>query len=144
MDFFKRTPPAPKAQVLTLDPVAMNIVNRLAPGTTQVGGDVDCAGGMLIQGTKLGGKLTISDGPLVVLAGGTLTGEVHVNGDAYIFGTLGQAQDPGSKVYVQGTIYLADTAEVYGSINCNVPVLYSGARLQATIHSRLDARPASS
>ncbi|WP_395687315.1 polymer-forming cytoskeletal protein [Caenimonas koreensis] len=115
--------------VLTIDPVAMNVVNRIAYGTV-LQGDVSFEGGVLVQG-QLGGEVHVK-GRVIVWQGGLLKGRVRVFGDMYIFGQLGEpgAGPDGTQVECMGTLYLANTGVSTASVTARHLMMYEGADLQ--------------
>jgi hypothetical protein len=114
---------------LTIDPVAMNVVNRVAAGS-QLIGEQQYDGGLLVQGT-LGGVIRVH-GRLIVWAGGLVRGRLVVMGDLYLFGQLGDpaagAQD--TQLECLGTAYVASTASSTGTLIAQRLRLYEGADLQ--------------
>jgi hypothetical protein len=128
--------------VLTIDPVAMNVVNRVAVGTS-LQGDLTFEGGVLLQG-RLAGKVLVR-GCAIVWAGGLLKGSVHVLGDMYVFGQLGEPRAPAfeTKVECEGTLYMASTGVSTAAVAANGLMLYDGADLQGpftTLRSREPTR----
>jgi hypothetical protein len=117
-----------QADVLTIDPVAMQVTNRVAAGTQSMG-EHHFEGGVLVQGT-LGGFVEVA-GRLIVWRGGLVKGQVIVRGDLYLFGTLGEpgaaAQD--TVVECLGTAYLASTAVSNANLSAQRLRLYEGAEL---------------
>ena len=114
---------------LTIDPVAMNVVNRVAPGST-LNGDSQCSGGLLVQG-EIAGNVRVN-GPLIIWLGGVVRGSVQVMGDLYLFGRLGapdaSAQDTVVKCF--GMAYVANTGVATGTLLARRLKLYDGADLQ--------------
>lgn len=131
----------PSESSVIIDPVAMNIVNKIAPGTKS-SGTIDCAGGMLIQGSHHG-KLRVSNGPLVLWEGSRLTGHSIVHGDAYIFGTLGEPGESVTQITVTGTLYLTSLAVAYGKMRYGKLSTYDGARIKGTLETILERDRAS-
>lgn len=113
---------------LTIDPVAMNVTNRVAQGS-RAEGSLDFSGGVLVQGT-LGGDVTIR-GCLIVWAGGLVTGRLRVLGNLYLFGRLGEDEAGAQDTVVEclGTAYAADTATSTGTLLAHRLRLYDGAQL---------------
>ena len=72
---------------LTIDPIAMNVVNRVAAGSV-LSGELTFEGGLLVQG-EVSGHLRVN-GRLIVWTGGVVRGRVEVSGDFYLFGQLGE------------------------------------------------------
>jgi len=119
----------PSEDVLTIDPVAMNVINRVAHGTSLMG-ELSFEGGVLVQG-RLGGDI-FARGRVIVWAGGLLKGQVRILGDLYLFGQLGElgADDDETDVECQGTVYIASTGVSTGSLAGHRLRLYEGADLQ--------------
>lgn len=125
-------PPVAAAQqdTLVIDPVKMNIVNRVAAGTT-IDGEFQVKGGLLLQGTLRGhGKVA---GRLVIWSGGRLTGRYRVMGDLYVLGHLGEdvdGTDEDTVVECLGTAYVSSTGVSTGRIVAARLRMYDGAVLQ--------------
>ena len=122
---------------IVIDPVKMNIVNRIAHGSAHVGA-LNCIGGLLLEGS-FDGDLTISGGPLVLAEQGSLKGRVVVHSDAYLFGKLGGVKDD-STVTISGQAHFAQTVRSTASVQCKQPVIYEGAQLAgqlATLDSEI-------
>lgn len=122
--------PGAGQDTLVIDPVKMNILNRVAEGSA-VAGRLDFAGGLLLQGTLEGsGEIA---GRLVVWHTGQLRGRFRVLGDLYVLGHLGGATDdtdPDTVVECQGTAYVASTGISTGTILAARLRMYDGATLQ--------------
>jgi hypothetical protein len=119
---------SPVADVLTIDPVAMQVTNRVAAGT-QCLGEHRFDGGVLVQGA-LGGYVEVA-GRLIVWRGGLVKGQVLVRGDLYLFGTLGEPGGLPEDTVVEclGTAYLASTAVSNAQLSAQRLRLYEGAEL---------------
>ena len=115
---------------LVLDPVKMNIINRVAEGTHLVG-QLAFKGGLLLQGS-LEGRGEIA-GRLVIWHTGQLRGRFRVLGDLVVLGHLGGATDDVDKdteVECQGTAYVASSGISTGTIIATRLRMYDGATLQ--------------
>ena len=114
---------------LTLDPVAMNIVNRVAAGS-QLNGDNYFNGGLLVQG-EISGHLRVN-GRLITWTNGVVRGRIRVMGDLYLFGRLGDAgggpQD--TSLECTGMAYVSKTGISTGTLMARRLQLYEGADLQ--------------
>ncbi len=114
--------------VLTFDPEAMNVVNRVAKGS-EMHGQLVFEGGLLVQG-KLSGTVVVR-GRLVVWRGGQICGRIKVTDDVYLFGQLGEpggdAED--STMECEGQVFVSRTGVSLGSILASRLVLYKGAEL---------------
>lgn len=114
---------------LTLDPIAMNVVNRVAAGTV-LDGDLRFDGGLLVQG-EIGGRIQVN-GRLIVWTGGVVRGRVRVQGDLYLFGQLGAAggSQHDTSLECQGMAYVSKTGVSTGTLMARRLQLYEGANLQ--------------
>ncbi|HMP10586.1 MAG TPA: polymer-forming cytoskeletal protein [Hydrogenophaga sp.] len=114
---------------LTLDPVAMQLVSRVARGCL-LQGQLRFEGGLLVQG-ELDGDVQVQ-GHLVVWSGGLIRGRIHVSGDLYLFGRLGSpdAMAEDTVLECQGMAYVAHTGVSTGTLMARRLQLYDGADLQ--------------
>ena len=120
----------PAQDSLVIDPVQMNIVNRVAEGGV-LDGQFDFDGGLLLQGTLRGrGRIA---GRLIIWHTGQLQGQFEVLGDVYVLGHLGgtvDAVDATTTLDCQGTIYVASSGVCTGTLNAARLRMYDGAVLQ--------------
>jgi cytoskeletal protein CcmA (bactofilin family) len=121
--------PAPQQDNLVIDPLGMNIVNRIAPESSMQG-DVFFSGGLLVQGNLSGAGQV--HGRLVVWHGAQVQGHFRVMGDLYVFGRIGAVGADATKTVIEcmGTAYIASTASTTGTITAQRLRLYEGADLQ--------------
>lgn len=114
---------------LVIDPLGMNIVNRIAPAST-VRGDVSFSGGLLVQGDLQGAGSVM--GRMVVWHGAQVQGHFRVIGDLYVFGRIGAIDADANSTVIEcmGTAYIASTAATTGTITAQRLRLYEGADLQ--------------
>ncbi len=121
--------PAPQQDNLIIDPLGMNIVNRIAPESVMQG-DVSFSGGLLVQGHLGGAGLVM--GRLVVWHGAQVQGHFRVIGDLYVFGRIGAegADATDTVIECMGTAFIASTAATTGTITAQRLRLYEGADLQ--------------
>lgn len=114
---------------LTLDPVAMHLVNRVASGCV-LRGQLRFEGGLLVQG-DLEGDIQV-EGRLVVWSGGVVRGRISVSGDFYLFGRLGApaGRPEDSVLECQGMAYVSHTGISTGTLMARRLQLYDGADLQ--------------
>lgn len=114
---------------LTLDPLAMNIVSRIASGC-RLDGQLHFAGGLLVQG-ELSGQIAV-DGSLIVWSGGLVRGRIRVRGDLYLFGQLGDAgADPSAtSVECSGMVCVAESGLSCGMLLARRLQLYEGAEVR--------------
>jgi hypothetical protein len=134
---------------LTIDPIAMNVVSRIASGCRVDGHNV-FEGGLLVQG-ELGGSSEIR-GRLIVWKDAVVTGRIRVLGDLYLFGQLGQSDAAAGEtvLHCHGTAWVASTGVSTGTLHAQRLQLYEGADLQGPFHTLprsmalpvLDDRPA--
>ncbi len=125
----KLASPAPQQDNLVIDPLGMNIVNRIAPDSTMQG-DVSFSGGLMVQGNLSGAGLVM--GRLVVWHGAQVQGHFRVMGDLYVFGRIGAVDANANETVIEcmGTAYIASTAATTGTITAQRLRLYEGADLQ--------------
>lgn len=117
-------------ETLLLDPVAMNIVNRVAEGCVLTG-QLHFKGGLLLQG-RLDGEGEI-EGRLVIWPGGQLQGRFRILGDLVVLGRLGadtDRHDEATRVECLGTAHVASTGVCTGSLRAARLRLYDGGVLQ--------------
>jgi cytoskeletal protein CcmA (bactofilin family) len=121
--------PAPQQDNLVIDPLGMNIVNRIAPESSMQG-DVTFSGGVLVQGNLAGAGLVM--GRMVVWHGAQVLGHFRVLGDLYVFGRIGAQGADADQTMIEcmGTAYIASTAATTGTITAQRLRLYEGADLQ--------------
>lgn len=119
---------------LTLDPVAMNVVNRIAAGS-RLDGQLQFEGGLLVQG-ELSGNCEVR-GRLIVWQGAQVCGRIRVMGDLYLLGRLGQPDAPpaASEVECHGTAWIASTGVSTATLRAQRLQLYEGADLQGPFHT---------
>ena len=114
---------------LTIDPIAMNVVNRVAAGS-HLSGDLQFEGGLLVQG-EVFGNIKVN-GRLIIWKGGVVRGSIRVQGDFYLFGQLG-AQDAAAidtQLECMGMAYVAQTGVSTGTLMARRLQLYEGADLR--------------
>jgi len=114
---------------LTIDPIAMNVVNRVAAGT-RLSGELVFEGGLLVQG-ELSGQIRVN-GRLIVWAGGVISGRIRVADDLYLFGQLGAAgaDEDDTRLECLGTAYVSKTGVSTGTLMARRLHLYEGADMQ--------------
>ena len=114
---------------LEIDPIAMNVVNRVASGT-QLLGDLQFEGGLLVQG-EVSGDVRVN-GHLIIWTGGIVSGQIWVTGDLYLFGQLGapSASPHDTIMKCMGMAYVANTGVASGTLMASRLKLYDGADLQ--------------
>lgn len=124
-----------KTDTVVIDPVKMNIVNRIAAGSRSQG-QLWFSGGLLLQGHHVG-DLDIRGGPLVVVEGASVTGKVIVHGDAYLFGCFGSAGEgsPETQVTVYGVMHLTSKSETNGHLRCEQLATYDGAKINGKVET---------
>lgn len=114
---------------LTIDPVAMNVVSRVAPGC-RLSGDLVFDGGLLLQG-QIGGQIRVK-GPLIVWAGGLIHGRIKVYGDLYLFGQFGldEGRSLESQLKCNGTAFVSHSGVTTGTLLARRLQIYEGADLR--------------
>jgi cytoskeletal protein CcmA (bactofilin family) len=114
---------------LTLDPVAMNVVSRVAAGC-RLYGKLHFDGGLLVQG-ELSGQIRV-EGPLIIWAGARVRGRIQVLGDLFLFGQVGDidAEPIETSVECTGTVCVADSGLSTGTLLARRLQLYEGAQVQ--------------
>lgn len=114
--------------VLTIDPVAMNVVNRVSAGS-QLNGEHLYKGGLLVQG-EVGGALDVR-GCLIIWGGAQVSGRIKVWGDLYLFGQLGLDDQPDATTTLEcmGTAYIANTGVSRAALFAHRIRMYDGAQL---------------
>jgi hypothetical protein len=114
---------------LTIDPIAMNVVNRVAAGS-RLAGELVFEGGLLVQG-EISGQIRVN-GRLIIWKGGVVRGTVRVEGDLYLFGQLGVADGPAQDTQLEchGMAYVAQTGVSTGTLMAKRLQLYEGADLR--------------
>lgn len=121
--------PLKQQDSLVIDPLGMNIVNRIAPESS-VRGDVAYQGGLMVQGNLAGSGQVF--GRLIVWHDAQIQGHFRVVGDLYVFGRVGAVGADASKTVIEclGTAYIASTASTTGTITAQRLRLYEWADLQ--------------
>ena len=119
----------PPQDILTIDPIAMHVVNRVA-ASSHMSGDLSFEGGLLVQG-EIAGNIRVN-GHLIVWSGGVVRGRISVSGDLYLFGQLG---DTGGNAHdtsleCQGMACVSNTGISTGTLMARRLQLYEGADLQ--------------
>jgi cytoskeletal protein CcmA (bactofilin family) len=119
-------------ETIVIDPQAMNIVNRVAPGCRQ-SGFFHCKGGLMVEGS-IEGEIEIVGGPLVLMPEGVIAGRIRGDGEAYLFGTIRPrcANEP-SEVAVAGEAFLTQTLRARANITTGAIRWYHGAQVDGRI-----------
>lgn len=120
----------PVAQdTLTIDPVAMNIVNRVAAGC-DLSGDLNFEGGLIVQG-RIEGHIRV-DGRLIIWTGGSVRGRIRVLGDLYLFGHLGSPNGGpnDTSLECEGMVYVSKSGVSTGTLLARRLQMYEGAQLK--------------
>lgn len=112
--------------VLTIDPAAMNVTNRVSRGG-HLNGRLLFDGGVLVQG-ELTGHIGVR-GHLIIWNGATVRGRVSVNGDVYVFGCLGDPDAPATHTSVEctGMVCVAQSGSSSATLLARRLQLYDGA-----------------
>lgn len=132
---------ATKESTLVIDPVAMNIRNRICQDSL-CRGTSEYNSGLLIQGQHHG-RLLVRGGPLVIYDGAYLTGEIEVHGDVFVFGQVGGTENEASNTIltVHGTLHLTGRALAYGKLRFVRIATYDGAQMHAALETIKEAVP---
>ena len=121
----------PKTQqdTLTIDPIAMVVINRVAAGS-ELSGDLEFEGGLLVQGA-MSGNIRVR-GRLIIWTGGVVRGRVQVDDDCYLFGQLGAlgGNPDDTRLECQGMVFVSKTGVSTGTLLARRLQLYEGASLQ--------------
>lgn len=125
--------PPSRSTSVVIDPVAMNIVNKIAGGTIAAG-KITTEGGLLVEG-QFTGEVKVTKGPLVLMEGAKLAGQIEVDGDAYVFGVIGEANAEPTNLTVTGELHLTSTSEIHGHARFGKLATYEGAKLHAKFDS---------
>lgn len=120
---------------VVIDPIKMNIKNRVAPGGVSTG-TLAFAGGLLMEGDHTG-DVIVKNGPLCIMPGASMTGSITVHGDVYLFGRLGATGDS-SELTVHGVLHLASKCEANGRIRYRKLAPYEGSKLNAQLETIRD------
>lgn len=119
---------------IVIDPVAMNIVNRVAPGTRMTGG-IESDGGLIVEGTFIG-SVKVTGGPLVLMQGGVIQGDIFCSEDAYLFGTItGPTDDVHAEIEVAGAAFLAETLTAKANLTAADFKVYEGTQFDGRIRT---------
>jgi hypothetical protein len=124
--------------VLHIDPVRMNLINRIASGSIAQG-NLAFAGGLLLQGQWVGNGIV--KGSLVVWHEALLTGHFKIEGDLYVVGQLGERSVGSIETLIEcgGTTYMASTAQSSAKILTVHLKLYDGANIGGVIKTMKSA-----
>jgi cytoskeletal protein CcmA (bactofilin family) len=121
-------------QTIVIDPVAMNIVNRIAANSNAIG-SLEFSGGVIIEG-YFTGTLIVNDGPLVLMQGGIISGDIHCQQDAYLFGAIASKEDGEQSILeAGGVVYMAETLEARADITAAVVKTFEGAQVDGRIRT---------
>ena len=114
--------------ILTLDPLKMKLVSKVAPDCV-LKGQLSFDGGLVVEG-MIEGDLKV-DGHLVIWNGGQVKGRVEVSGNLYVFGRFGGPAESASSSVLKcaGTAFVAHSARSTGTIFARLLQLYEGAEL---------------
>jgi cytoskeletal protein CcmA (bactofilin family) len=116
----------------TIDPVRMNILNRIAPGSRSAG-TLECQGGLIVQG-RFEGQLTVCGGPLVLMPEGALCGTIICDQDAYLAGTVELREDgSSSELQAKGAAFCSETLVAKANITAGAFKTYQGAQVEGVI-----------
>jgi len=125
---------ATSTDTLTIDPVAMDIVNRVAQGC-ELSGDLSFEGGLLVQGS-VAGHVRVK-GRLVIWTGAEVRGRIRVQGDVYLFGRLGADNGGPADTHLecQGMVYVSKTGASTGTVLTRRVQVYEGGQLKGPLRT---------
>lgn len=128
-----------KSTELVIDPVAQNIVNRIAAGSVHKG-TFRWNGGLLVQG-RIEGDIEITGGPLILMEEGEIAGTIRGDGDAVLLGTiLHKSPDVLSELDIEGCVVVAQTARAHATIRAGSYDNRNGGQVEGSINTwRRDA-----
>jgi len=119
-------------ETIVIDPVGMNIVNRIAPGT-KFTGTIECDGGLLIEGA-FHGELSVKGGPIVLMQGAVMSGDIRGAGDAFLFGNIASRSDGElSDLTMGGAVFMTQSVEAKSNVTARAIKLYEGAQVDGRI-----------
>lgn len=126
--------------VLTIDPIAMNVVNRVALGSLLTGKN-QFKGGVLVQG-EIEGELEVR-GRLIIWAGAKVSGRIKIWGDLYLFGQLGTTERSATINLTEclGTAYIASSGVSDGTLLAHRIRMYEGAQLHGPFKTLKNTTP---
>ncbi len=125
---------------IVIDPVAMNIVNRVAPGCRH-SGVFYCEGGLMVEGT-IEGDIQVIGGPLVLMPEGVIAGKITGDAEAYLFGTIRARSDTElSELDIGGAVFLTETLRAQANITAGAIKSYEGAQVEGRIKTVKRAAP---
>lgn len=117
---------------IVIDPVAMNIVNRVAEGSHQ-SGVLRCHGGLIVEGT-IEGEVHVTGGPFVLMPNGAVAGKVVADAEAYLFGTIrARGDNELSDLDIAGAVFLTETLRAHANITAGAIKSYDGAQVEGRI-----------
>lgn len=117
-----------RALQIEIDPVRMNITNRISKGSKAVG-PVELNSGFWLGGI-FEGDLVVRNGPLVIEEGARVSsGTILVEGDVYLFGQIGLQEegDRPTRFECRGELHFCESSRAYGDIFTKHPMIYGGA-----------------
>jgi hypothetical protein len=121
---------------ILIDPLGMNIQNRLDGGSRSVG-PLELNSGLMLQGEHVG-DLTVRNGPLVVAEGARLHGgRILVEGNMYVFGQIGLENEGDAPTHVEckGELHFAASCAAFGRLRCPRPAIYAGAKVRGVLET---------
>jgi len=107
-----------------------NIQSRIPEGSS-INGDYKCSTGMLVEGELKGGSYTVSNGPMIVMESGRISGRLTVRGDLYVLGVV-----ECENAIVEGVVHLGATGKMYGSMKADSYKVHAGGVLRGSFGPR--------
>ncbi|MEQ6436301.1 polymer-forming cytoskeletal protein [Comamonas sp. w2-DMI] len=110
-----------------LDFNALNVRSRIPTGAV-IEGNAQFPCGLLLEGTLNCKEQARVGGALVLLHDGLLSGEVEIDGDAYILGTI-----HAERVVIKGKAHFAEGSTITGCVHAKDYQVYAGAAITASL-----------
>lgn len=124
-------------KTITLDTLIHNIRSKVDSGCN-ISGEVVSDSGLLVEGTIIG-DVVVSGGPLLIMPGAKLLGNILCHGDLVACGQLGNPDaNPRQKITVMGLTQLANTSIVAADLYHHGLEVYEGACITSEVK---DLRP---
>lgn len=117
---------------IVIDPIAMKIVNRIAPGTKQ-SGTIECVGGLMIEG-EFTGCISVRGGAFVLMPEARVCGTITCDQDAFLFGSILAREDGElSELTAHGAVFLTETVNAKANITAGAFKTYEGSEVEGKI-----------
>jgi|TARA_B110001454_G_C12428062_1_gene312303 hypothetical protein len=117
---------------IVIDPVAMKIVNRIAPGS-KFSGTLECSGGLFVEG-EFSGTAIVTGGPLVLMQTGVMRGSINCDQNAFLFGEIGALENGDlSELECHGAAFMTETLRAKANITAGSFKSYDGFEVEGRI-----------